>query len=146
VSYLLDTCAISHLRRPVTSPANSWFSDKDQSLFYISVVTLGEIESGIARLEPSRKKRDLEEWFYGPFQERFSDRILPIDAAVAKAWGRLSAKLVSEGNNVGVQDLYIAATALVHSLAIITTNTKDFVATGVVVLNPWERAAPSGLT
>lgn len=139
MSYLLDTCVVSYLRGEVSQEVVDWFSHKNQASFFLSVVTLAEIEDGIGRLKPSRKKNDLIDWLYGALQQQFQDRILSIDAVVAKTWGQLNSKLVSSGLTLGVQDLYIAATAIVHGLAVVTANTKDFVQAGVVVFNPWDK-------
>lgn len=145
MSYLLDTCILSYLRKDkkeIPKSVQEWFSNKDESLFFLSVVTMAEIEDGIHRLSPSRKKTDLEDWFYGAFQGQFHDKILSIDSSIAKTWGQLNAKLMRKGINIGVQDLYIAATAIVHSLAIVTTNVKDFEPTNVVIFNPWNFISP----
>ncbi len=137
MSFLLDTCVISNLRQNLPVKVREWFSEKDDDLFFISVVTLAEIEDGIARLKASRKKIELQEWFYGEFQQRFSECSLPIDEPIARAWGQLNASLTKQGISLGVQDLYIAATAIVHGLAVVTNNTKDFDPTGVAIINPW---------
>jgi len=138
MSYLLDTCVVSYLRGEVSHEVKVWFSGRNADQFFISVVSIAEVEDGIQRLKPSRKKSDLEDWFYGSFQEQFQDNTLFIDTTVAKTWGRLNAKLSTKDIVIGTQDLYIAATALVHGLAIVTRNVKDFAPTGAVVINPWE--------
>ena len=132
--YLLDTNVISALRRPDRHPGPKlWLEVQRASDVYLSVVTLGEIERGIARQIPSNPDfaRDLAEW-----SERilawFADRVLPVDAATARRWGRLSA-------TVGNQDvdLLIAATALEHGLTVVTRNVRHFEPTGVDVLDPF---------
>src|SRR5438105_1444545 len=85
-----------------------------------------------------KRKGNLEDWFQGDVLSRFKERILPVDDKVAKNWGHLSAKLTKQGVNVGVQDLYIAATAMAGSLIIVTLNTKDFEKTGISFFNPWD--------
>ena len=137
MSFLLDTCTISYLRRDIPAKAKEWFSTKSDEIFFISVVSLAEIEDGIAPIKTSRKKAELQEWFYGSFQEQFLERCLGIDEPIARAWGQLNAKLNNRGLTIGVQDLYIAATALVHGLAVVTCNTRDFDPTGVALINPW---------
>ena len=64
----------------------------------------------------------------------FEDRVLPIDAAVADAWGRLLAR---SSRTLPVVDAMIAATALGHGLPVVTRNVVDFVGAGVTVVNPW---------
>lgn len=138
MSYLLDTCVISLLRNSVAPEVRQWFEEKDENLFFLSVVSIAEIEDGIARLRSSQKKKDLQDWLYGNLMPRFESRILSIDIKTAKTWGHLNAHLLTKGKQSNVQDLYIAATAQVYGFAIVTTNTKDFIPTGLVVLNPWK--------
>ncbi|MGB5736289.1 MAG: PIN domain-containing protein, partial [Thiohalocapsa sp.] len=67
---------------------------------------------------------------------RYADRILDIDKAVARRWGRLSAEIGHDG-----ADLLIAATAQKHGLTVVTRNLLLFVPTGVKVFNPWDTSA-----
>ncbi len=132
--YLLDTDVISALRRPDRHPGpRLWLEAQRASDVYVSVVTLGELERGIARQAPLNPNfaRDLALW-----AERilawFADRVLPVDAATARRWGRLSASL---GNREA--DLLIAATALERGLTVVTRNVKHFEPTGAPVLDPF---------
>ncbi len=138
MSYLLDTCVISELRKSVPDNVRSWFESIDQELFFISVITIAELLDGIERLPPSKKKKDLENWLFGEVYSRFKDRILPIDDHVAKEWAYLNSSLLKKGHIVGVQDLYIAATAKSHGLSCVTRNVKDFQPTKIPLINPWE--------
>lgn len=138
MSYLLDTCVLSELRKSVPNHVKSWFEEKDQNLFYLSVVTIAELLDGIERLPLSKKKSDLEDWFYGDIQVRFSGRIVDIDQHVAKEWAFQNAMLQKKGITVGVQDLYIAASAKVRGFALVTLNVKDFQSIGIPLINPWK--------
>lgn len=138
MSYLLDTCVLSELRKGVPGNVRNWFESIDQDLFFISVVTIAELLDGIERLSSSKKKKDLENWFFGEIHTRFKDRIIAIDDHVAKEWAYLNAALLQKGHIVGVQDLYIAATAKSHGLIIVTLNVKDFHHTKIPLINPWE--------
>jgi predicted nucleic acid-binding protein len=104
---------------------------------FLSVVTIGEITHGIARLPAGAKRRELEAWL-AMTERHFSDRILPIDRDIAQLWGEMTAKASQAGRVLHVADGLIAATALHHGLRILTRNVKDYEATGVLVLNPWE--------
>ena len=138
MNYLLDTCSVSALRGTVPVSVREWFESRDPDCFYVSVVTLAEIEDGIERLAESKKKRDLREWFSGPFRSQFTKRFLPINEDVAIAWGKLNARLIQKGCNIYAQDLYLAATAEVFRLEIVTINIKDFKPTGLSIVNPWQ--------
>jgi predicted nucleic acid-binding protein len=91
----------------------------------ISTATLAELHFGIhlARDEPSRalRLRRLTE-----IESRFT--ALPIDEAVARAYGELAALTVDSGRKVRsrVMDLLIAATARVHGVPLYTRNRQDF--------------------
>lgn len=132
--WLLDTNVLSALRRPDrAASAVAWIRTQDPSDLFLSVVTLGEIERGIQLQEPRNPAfaGDLRAWI-DRTALLFADRILPFDAAAARVWGRLSARLGHPG-----ADLMIAATAIVHGATVVTGNVDDFAPTGVPVVNPF---------
>ena len=53
-------------------------------------------------------------------------RVLPVDVAVAERYARLQADFTRRGRTRPAFDLLIAATALVHGLAIATCNVRHF--------------------
>ena len=131
---ILDTNVISGLRRPERAPELvTWLARQNDADLYLSVVTLGEIERGIARqdlLDPGFA-RDLRDWMTRTMQ-LFADRLLPVDAQSARIWGQLSAQLGHAG-----ADLLIAATALRHDAVVVTRNVSDFEPTGCRIENPF---------
>ncbi len=133
--FLMDTDAVSALRRPERNPdPTRWLEAQQASDVYLSVITMGEIERGIAqqtRQDPDFA-RDLTQW-YQRILSSFADRILPVDVAVASRWGRLSASIGNES-----VDLLIAATAIVHGFSVVTRNVRHFEPTGVQVINPFD--------
>ena len=133
--FLIDTDALSALRRRDRSPALvSWVQAQRTTDLHLSVVTVGEIERGIAqqqRHDPSFA-HELAIWL-DRVLAWYGDRIVPIDIATARRWGQLSAILGHSG-----ADLLIAATALEHGLTVITRNVRHFAPTGVPVINPFE--------
>lgn len=137
MSFLLDTNVLSETRKRLPHQnVITWLQQRDQTELYISVLTLGELAKGIAR----RRKTDqpaaasLAHWLDG-IELLFSDRIIPIDPAIARVWGELNAE-----RNLVVIDSLIAATAKVHDLILVTRNIKDIETTGVKHLNPWDQA------
>jgi predicted nucleic acid-binding protein len=57
VSFVLDTCAVSEITKPAPNPnVLAWFNGQDPAALYVSVLTVGEIEKGMAALRPGRKK------------------------------------------------------------------------------------------
>lgn len=139
--FLLDTNVISELRKAGDGKADAnvtaWLSGADAASFYISAVTLMELELGVLRVErrdPAQGER-LRTWMRTHVLPEFSARTLPIDAAVALRCARLHVP-----DPRPERDAYIAATALVHGMTVVTRNLADFVPTGVWLLNPWEAA------
>jgi predicted nucleic acid-binding protein len=137
--FLLDTNCISEVVRARPEPrVLEWMDAADESLLFLSVLTLGEIRKGIAGLPQSRRRTHLESWLELELRSRFAGRILSIDGAVAERWGLLAAKAKSEGNSLSAIDGWLAATALQHNLTIVSRNVADFGNTSVPILNPWE--------
>ena len=138
MSFLLDTNVVSEWVRPrPDAGVVAWLADADEDRVFISVVTLAELRYGIERLTAGQRRRRLDEWLTGELPLRFEGRVLPIDAAIADAWGRLTASREAAGRPIAVVDAFIAATAEVHGLALVTRNVSDFDATVKAVVNPW---------
>jgi toxin FitB len=137
--FLLDTNCISEVVRLKPEPrVMAWMEGADESLLYLSVLTMGEIRKGLAALQQSKRRTQLETWLELELQARFSGRILPIDAAVADRWGLLAASAKRSGKALSSIDGLLAATAIHHNLTIVSRNVSDFANTYVPVVNPWE--------
>jgi len=131
--FLLDTSVLSALRRPDRAPhVVRWLADKRDDTLFLSVITLGEIERGIALQTPRDPAfaSDLRAWLDRTVQ-LFADRILPFDADAARIWGQLSARIGNAG-----ADLQIAASALARDATVITGD-RAFLATGARVQSPF---------
>ncbi|MFM8878477.1 MAG: type II toxin-antitoxin system VapC family toxin [Verrucomicrobiota bacterium] len=135
MSWLVDTNVLSELSRRSPDPrVTDWLASHEDKI-WISVLTLGELEKGLARVqEPARRVR-LHRWIRREVPDWFSGRILPIDLEVAVRWGRLTGEL---RDPMPAIDSLLAATAMVHGLKIATRNVEDFAASGVPILNPWK--------
>ncbi len=132
--YLLDTVVLSELRRRQRNAGVvEWVASRRAADIYLSVVTIGEVERGIARqqsLNPDFATA-LADWL-DVVLALYADRILGVDIATARRWGQLSAQIGNDG-----ADLLIAATALEHGLTVVTRNTRHFEPAGVAVHNPF---------
>jgi predicted nucleic acid-binding protein len=135
VSFLVDTNVVSELRKGERAnvKVRGWFRSVDGAELYLSVLVIGELRQGIEGLRrrdpPAAAK--LDRWL-GELVQRYADRTLPVDAAVADRWGRLNVP-----DLVPAVDGMLAATALVHSLTLVTRNTRDVRRTGVRHLDPF---------
>lgn len=137
--FLLDTNCIFEIVRPKPEPrVIEWMDTADEATLYLSVLTLSEIRKGLVGLAQSRRRTRLETWLEVDLRARFSGRIVPIDAGVADRWGWLAAEAKRNGKALPVIDGLLAATALHLNLTVVSRNARDFVATHVPVLNPWE--------
>jgi predicted nucleic acid-binding protein len=136
--FLIDTDVISEVRKGEKSNAGvrAFFrrASAEGTDLYLSVVTIGELRQGLERIryrgdEPQAQR--LERWLLQLTSE-YADRILPIDEEIAHVWGRLRVP-----NPENPLDKQIAATALIHNLALVTRNVAHYAGTGVAVNNPF---------
>jgi predicted nucleic acid-binding protein len=135
---LIDTNVLSEARKPDGSPlVKQRLAAAEPDDLFISVISIGEITHGVARLPAGPKRRDLEAWL-AITERHFADRILPIDRDIAQLWGEITAKAARSGRSLHAADGLIAATALHHGLRIMTRNTQDYEPTGALLSNPWE--------
>jgi len=139
IMFLVDTNVISEVRKKskANTGVRAFFKQaiEDKTRIFISVVTVGELRRGVERIRyrgDVRQANQLEKWLAGLLTE-YQDHILDINQDIAQLWGRLR---VPHPENV--LDKQIAATALIYELTIVTRNYKDFVKTGVRVLNPYK--------
>lgn len=135
MTYLLDTNVLSETRkrRPASSVAD-WIAATPADRLHVSVLTLGEIERGIARVRGRGDRPQasaLDQWLHD-VEAGFEDRILPVTLRVAAAWGGQE-----PARPLPVIDALIAATAQVYDLTVVTRNVKDFELAPVQVFNPF---------
>ncbi len=136
--FILDTNVLSELRKRKTGRADprvvAWVKNVDAATVHLSVMTIFEIELGILSIQrrDPRQADHLREWMSTKVMPEFQDRLLPIDATVAR---RCAALHVPDPRPE--RDALIAATALVHGMTVVTRDTKDFMSMGVRVVDPW---------
>jgi toxin FitB len=136
--FILDTNVVSELRKVKAGKADkgvsAWADSVDAATLFLSAITILELEQGVLLVE----RRDaaqgalLRSWLERYVLPEFENRVLPIDATVAR---RCAGLHVSDPRSE--RDALIAATALVHGMTVVTRNVADFAASGVRLLNPW---------
>lgn len=136
--FLLDTNVVSELRKARSDKANShvvqWRVGVATDILFLSSVTIHELEVGILLLARRNVpgSHALRVWMNLHVLQSYAGRILPIDTTVAQRSAALHASQTRPW-----ADAFIAATALVHGMTVVTRNVSDFESTGVPVLNPW---------
>jgi len=138
MSFLLDTNVISEWLKPRPNPGVvDWLAKVDENQTFLSVVTITEIRYGIERMAAGGRRKRLDEWLRGELLPRFEGRVIPVDIAVADACGTLVARSEALGRPIEPRDSFIAATAEVYQLTLITRNASDFQPTLKTILSPW---------
>ena len=138
MNFLLDANLVSEWMKPRPNPGVvAWLADVDEDRTFLSVITLTELRYGIERMGSSTQRKRLDEWLAEELPLRFEGRVLAIDPAVADACGKIVARSEAAGRRMQAMDAFIAATAEVHRLTVVTRNTSDFQTVVRSVLNPW---------
>ncbi len=136
--FLLDTNVLSDATKLVPSPAvTAWLEAQPITTLFVSVVTLAEARYGIESLPAGRKADDLRQWL-GSVIIDFDGRLLPVDAEIAMAQGRIRRAAENARRTMPAIDAFLAATAEVHGLTLVTRNVRDFQGWGGPMLNPWD--------
>jgi toxin FitB len=136
---LLDTNVISELMRPRPSAqVTAWFGQQDNTAFFVSSVARAEVLLGIALLPVGKRRSTFAALADKVFNEDLAHSSLPFDDYCATEYAFLVAARSAQGHPISTEDAQIAAIALVHRMALVTRNVKDFVGiNGLTVLNPW---------
>ena len=137
MNYLLDTCVISEMVKPLPEEkVVEWLKNTPDERLFLSVITIGEIRRGISRLPESKKKSLLINWLNTLLAD-YQNRIYPIDLMVAENWGMLQSVAEKKGSTMTSLDSLIAAVAYTHNLVMVTRNESDFAASDLAIINPW---------
>lgn len=135
---VLDTNVISEMTKPdVDERVRIWFGYLSKRKAAVTAVTVGEIWEGLARKPAGAKRQRLMEDTDGMLREFFTGRVLPYDIGAAQHYAVISAKRFSAGLPIDKPDAQIAAICAARGFTLATRNVKDFVGTGVNLINPW---------
>ena len=141
-AWLLDTNVVGEtLKAAPDAAVLRALGTRPESAGWISVLTLAEFAQGVDRLPPADPRRPAFEAQLAEVARRFAGRTLPVDAAVALRFGRLSGALTRAGRRPPVIDALLAATAIEHGMTLVTRNVRDVAATGARLLDPWREGA-----
>lgn len=136
--YLLDTNVLfDPFKRMPNARVAAWLRAQRPLDLCVSVLTIGEIASGVLATAPGRRRSELERWVARDLPGQFAGRVLEVDIAVATEWGRLTAEGRAMGRELPAVDGLLLATAAVHHLTFVTRNESDCADRGVEILNPF---------
>jgi predicted nucleic acid-binding protein len=133
--FLLDTNVVSEIRKARPHGAVvAWVSAQEATSLFLSAMTVAELQRGIemTREQDEDKARQIEEWLE---QLLVTGQIVAMDASVCRLWARL----MHHRPDALAEDAFIAATAAVHRMVVVTRNVRDFRTFGVPTLNPFDR-------
>ena len=135
---LLDTNVLSEVTKLAPDPrVLKWLDGLDEDRSFISVVSIAEIRRGVVLMDEGRKREALTDWLARDLPQRFEHRVLPVDEAVALAWGDLIGLAKRRGRGLSSMDGLIAAPAISPNLTLAPRNTRDFDGFAVELFDPW---------
>lgn len=139
MNYLLDTCVISELiRMRPEQRVLAWIESMPEEQLYLSVLTLGELQKGIAKLDASARRRQSEKWLAKNVRQRFAERIVGLDADTLIRWGQVVGEGERRGRTWPLMDSLMAASALTYRMTLVTRNLSDVRDMGIDLLDPWQ--------
>lgn len=135
---VLDTNVVSEVLKPQPdSRVVAWLESLTDDVA-ITAVTLAELLAGLRRLPDGRRKDDLSSRVDGAIRPyRDIGAIVPFDAAAAPRYADILAERERVGLPISTGDAQIAAICRVRDAICATRNIKDFVHTGVALVDPW---------
>lgn len=138
MNFLLDTCLISELAKSYPNKkVVDWVLSENETNFYVSVLSFGELHKGIEKLPESKKKEELRIWAENELRNRFQNRIIGIDIRVSITWGKIQSIAEKKGKPMPAIDSLIAATGIAYGMIVVTRNISDMEQSGVNLFNPW---------
>ena len=136
--FLLDTNVVSELMRDVPDPnVLSWMDEQPTQDLFVTAVTEAEIRTGVAILPEGARRRGLADAAERALGSLFAGRIRPFDSDAARAYAEIFAACRAAGRPISQADCQIAAIARSQGMTVATRNVRDFMDTGIEVIDPW---------
>ncbi len=141
MNYLLDTCVVSELiKHKAERRVLAWIDTVPEDRLRLSVLTLGELYKGIARLDAGDRRRRLEKWLSDDVRKRFEGRIVTLDEEALALWGRIMGEGERRGRTWPIMDSLMAASAIAGHMTLVTRNLADVQDMGATLFDPWQAA------
>lgn len=135
---ILDTNVVSEALRARPDPVVvAWLEGSDGPQA-ITAITLGELLAGLRRVPPGQRRTTLTQTLLRALEPYRAARILPFEALAAEEYAQIVADRTARGLPISTGDAQIASICRVHGAPLATRNTKDFLHTGVRLIDPWQ--------
>ena len=139
--FLLDTNVVTELMRDApNSNVLSWMDKQPTQDLFVTAVTEAEIRTGVAILPEGVRRRGLADAAERTLGSLFAGRILPFDSDAARAYAEIVAACSAAGRLASQAGCQIAAIARSQGMTVATRNVRDFMDTGIDVIDPWTTA------
>lgn len=136
---LLDTNVLSALMRHTPDPTVvQWLDNQPAESIWTTSVTVFEIRTGIELLNPSRRRKRLDDLFSQLLTEDLAGRVQSFDLPAAQAAGTVAANQQRDGRSAEIRDAQIIGIAASRRATVATRNTRHFLGTGIDLVNPWD--------
>jgi len=134
----LDTNVVSEMLRPQPDArVRAWLDAQVARQLHVPAIVLAEIADGIERLPQGARRHALAAQARALLRDAFADRVLPVDAQAADAYGQIQALRRAAGRPIAMADALVAACARVRGFALATRNVRDFDRLGLALIDPW---------
>lgn len=139
---VLDASVVSEVLRPHPSAqVVAWLESVTDDVA-ITAITLAELLAGLRRLPSGKRKAVLTEQVEGVLRlYRDTDAILAFDDLAAPHYASIFAERGSAGLPISMRDAQVAAICRARGAVCATRNIKDFLGTGVSLVDPWTGAS-----
>jgi predicted nucleic acid-binding protein len=138
MAWLLDTNVISEWRKPRRAQKVIDFLSSERRMdLFVSAVTFAEIRFGADTVRDEGRREGILRWLDDELRPFFDQTTLPMSEDILLAALQLVDKANRHREPMPQADAWIAASAMVHKLVVVTRNTADFVTAGIPLFNPW---------
>ncbi|OHD13343.1 MAG: hypothetical protein A2086_14685 [Spirochaetes bacterium GWD1_27_9] len=116
----------------------NFLNSVNQFDLYLSVLSIGEIKKGIAKINDLKKQKDLNLWLNDVLLANYRDNLLDINFQVISKWGELVGLYEKKGIILPIIDSLLISTSICYNMIFVTRNVKDIKILECNYLNPWE--------
>ncbi|GEO98974.1 type II toxin-antitoxin system VapC family toxin [Methylobacterium haplocladii] len=135
---VLDTNVIAELMRGIPNErVLAWIGDQPSTGLFTTTLTQAEVFYGLSLLPTGRRRTDLVQFARPIFETDFAGRVLPFDSDAALAYAEIAAERRRAGRPISQIDGQIAAIVRSRGARLATRSTRDFLACGITLVDPW---------